>query len=735
MRHTRCLSGRTAASRIVLSLALSCIISSFSATPQGGGFLPDILVSAVPSTPRAGSIGIADPQKTQKRQDPPAQDPCKTLGTLTEPDLTWTHVQQCYDSIPYSASEANDVLSTMHTLFKEFYIFLDTATLENQPKPFSNPPLDILQGLDRISQRDYGSDFRFQTDVDLLVTSLNDAHANYMAYCYRHYLFVQPFELYAPVVHNTQSIRILVDESENGLEDCEVLTIDGVDAMKAIQDWADTHVGFSKDAGVRLNKALTQQSFNTATKQWIFTPGLFTSRVTLPERQTMEYKVKCQTPDGASEETVKADWNVYRLMSWRPFHSRESFLTHNCYRDTSEENEVPGKAKSVMGQRTHRQLKRQEPVPALKRPTDSRQDTMKPRKRHPSSDVVQAAVEPPRHETIHPLPALQKRQSIQVSRIVYNGSTTAFYQLLKRPTIGVVIIPTHTVNLRTESKVLIEGFQRLYYTGVRNVILDLTSNGGGYVNFAYDLVEWMFPSANRTSVYRSNLRASMSIKALAQGDLKDEDYNGYFNPGAFADPDTEEPHDDNFFLHDHKVRYANHPLDYSPMVHMIHTLGSLETGMPWQNDAQRIVVMTDGACGSACGMTLNRLKNRHGVQSYAVGGRMGEDLSLFSFPGASVYGMDEIINDYESLGVDSPLKRLRYKGIYRVPVMQFFQDQEDGTVDPVPIEYNPKLYKADFHLDYTPSSARNHELLWEIVANNHWKEAGQTGDDPAIERP
>ncbi|KAF9570974.1 hypothetical protein EC968_001164 [Mortierella alpina] len=699
-----------------------------------------MLVSAAPSRPRTGSTARPPPHRRQDAAPPghapPAHDPCKTLGTVTEPAITWAHVQQCYESIPYSASEANEVLSTMRMLFKEFYIFLDTATLDNQPKPFTNPPSDILAGLDQISQLDYPSDFHFQTDVDLLVTKLNDAHANYMAYCYRHYLFVQPFQLYAPVVHNTQSIRILVDESGNGLEDCEVLTINGVDAMKAIQDWADTHVGYSKDAGVRLNKALTQLSFNAPTKEWTFTPGLFTSRVTLPEHEKMVYKVKCQTQAGVSEDIVTADWDVFRLMSWRPFNSRESFLTHNCYRDASDKNEVLRKAKTGVDLQAHQQQQEQPVfVSVSESPLGSRQDTVKQQKnRHPHQSI-QAAVELPRHETIQPLPKLPKRQYIQAARMVYNGSTTTFFQLLKRPTIGVVVIPTHTVNLRIESEVLIEGFQRLYATGVRNVILDLSSNGGGYVNFAYDLVEWMFPNANVTSVYRSNLRASMSIKALAEGDLKDEDYNGYFNPGAFANPDTEEPHDDNFFLNGQNVRYGNHLLDYSPTVHMIHTLGSLTTGMPWQNDAQRIVVMTDGACGSACGMTLNRLKNRHGVQSYAVGGRMGEDLSLFSFPGASVYGMEEIINDYESLGVDSPLKRLKYKGIYRVPVMQFFQDYEDGTVDPVPIEYNPKLYKADFHLDYTPSSARNHELLWEIIANNHWKENGQTGDDPSIEKP
>ncbi|KAF9349402.1 hypothetical protein BGX26_012285 [Mortierella sp. AD094] len=493
-------------------------------------------------------------------------------------------------------------------------------------------------------------------------------------------------------------------------EECEVLTIDGVNALDAVQNYVDKYMGFSKDAGVRLNKALSANSFNTETMEWELVSGLFTTRSTLPERQTMIYHLKCPAsrayPEGL-DRLVNSDWEVYRLISWNPFDSTESFLRQNCYKDTDP--------------RAHEKHE--------KRRADTFETDGKITRKHDWG--VQAAIEPPHRDTVHPLPKIQKRQyeEGQVAWRIFNGSSTAFYQLAKRPNIGVVVIPTHSVNLEKESTIMEEGFARLYSSGVRNVILDLTSNGGGYVNFAYDLVDWMFPVDNQTSVYQSDLRASVSIKALAQADLANDDYVGYYNPGSFSDTITKKDYDTNFFMQDRLVKRAQRRIGYTPLVYMNHNLGAFEMDMPWQHDAERIVVLTDGACGSACGMSLNRLKNTHGVKSYAVGGRVGEDLSLFSFPGASVYSLDAILTDFESLGVDSPMQPLRYKGIYRVPILEFYQEGET-----MPIEHNPKLYKADFHLDYTPITARHHEVLWEIVANNHWQQDGQTGDDPSIEK-
>lgn len=107
-------------------------------------------------------------------------DPCSVLSELREPYITYGHVKRCYEHIPYNATEANTVVSTMTSLARDFYIFLDSVMTENLQKPFTSPPVDILAGFDRISRTDYKNDFRFQTDVDLLMNSLNDAHANYL---------------------------------------------------------------------------------------------------------------------------------------------------------------------------------------------------------------------------------------------------------------------------------------------------------------------------------------------------------------------------------------------------------------------------------------------------------------------------------------------------------------------------------------------------------------------------
>ncbi|KAF8932542.1 hypothetical protein BGZ58_007005 [Dissophora ornata] len=724
-RRSRYMSSKhrlTPGSRIVLSLATAAVLLALSIVGSSEhGLHSPALASAAPLTRHTPVQHLSSQNKRQipsrlggGGRPQAEEDPCRILGQLEEPYVTWTHVQQCYENVPYNVTEANTILSTLYTLYRDYYIFLDMAMLENQPKPFTNPPVDILQGLDLISQQEYHSDFQFQTDVEILVSRLNDAHANYLAFCYRHYLFVQPFELYAPVANNVQTVRILVDKSFNDLEECQVLTIDGINALDAIQNYIDVNSAISKDAGVRLNKALTANTFNADTKEWTLNPGLFTSRATLPERQTMVYHIQCPAsaahPHGR-EERLNVDWEVYRLVSWNSFESTESFLNRNCYSDTDPNPKKSTRQHSGRVSQERRKVK----------------ESWKPA----WEGSVQEAVDIPRHETIKSLPSIEKRQYVkdEVAWMIFNGTTTAFYQLAKRPSIGVVVIPTHSVNLEIESKIMVEGFERLYESGVRNVILDMTSNGGGYVTFAYDLVDWMFPTDNQTSVYQSDLRASMSAKAIAQVDLTNDDYSSYFNPSSFSDIGTHKDFETNFFLQDQLIRRAHRRLNYTPKVFMNHNLGALEMGMPWQNDAQRIVIMTDGACGSACGMSLNRLKNTHGVQSYAVGGRVGEDLSMFSFPGASVYGLDSLLNDFENLGVDSPMQRIRYKGIFRVPILEFFQEG-----DPVPIEYNPKLYTADFHLDYTPVTARHHEVLWEIVANNHWREDGETGDDPSIEK-
>ncbi|KAG0243103.1 hypothetical protein BGW41_002965 [Actinomortierella wolfii] len=767
-------------------------------------------------------------------------DPCTALSKVLEPEITYELVKACFENIPFNQTEANSILTTLYTFYKDFYIFVDSAQQPLLQKPFTSPPVDILAELRLLGQRTFANDFEFHREVDLVINKLNDAHANYMPACYQHYLYIQPFDLYAPVINGVQTVKILNDNyspDSKAYQDCTVLTIDGEDALSHIQKWVDTHYAFSKDAGVRLNKAMTQLIFSTDKMDWVYYSGQFSTRATLPERANMQFTIQCdgkqgggggalkhtpgtdinitdhsnddnnkdkieekhktegqddgdddqpaghqiaQVVDGEHDkqkqqqqhnvETLSIPWQIYRLVSWRDFVDTPSFIQANCLPlppepkkteplpeqneqndsdddenddDTNDDDDslleklkeefekdkekveeelekvieeileetngnaaIPSRSKASQIS-TNRRVKRS---PLKSRSVSDLQGRYyaESLSRQSRNTILER-----RQDTDSPI-TLQP--NVRAARLIFNSTSTAFFQLVKRPEIGVVVIPTHMVDHEKETKGLTEGFELLHKIGVQKVILDLTSNGGGYVSFAYDLVDWMFPNENITSVYESDMRASMSIKALADQDLYDDEYDGYFNPSSFSDPQTKQVHETNFFLNDRLERRVRSPLGYTDRVLMNHELGKFELGMPWQHHAQDMVVLTDGSCGSACGMSLNRLKNRHGVASYAIGGRAHEDLSLFSFAGASVYGLDDLITDFETLKVDSPLRRMRYRGIYRVPVMEFFQEN-----DPVPIEFHPSLYKADFHLDYTPETARHHEKFWEIIADNHWK--------------
>ncbi|KAF9584227.1 hypothetical protein BGW38_007162 [Lunasporangiospora selenospora] len=707
---------------------------------------------APPSSPLPQSPP-APLKSLQKRQDPQL-DPCTILGGKVEPDITYSMVRDCYHNVPLNKTEANNALSTLYTLFRDYYIFLDYSRLDHQEKPYTNPGVDILSELDRMGLKlnddgqgageGFKNDFDFQTKMDLLVNRLNDAHANYLALCYRKFLYTQPFELYAPVINNKQSLRILRDNSDQGLEDCEILSINGVLGLDAVQSWVDTHFGYSKDRGVRLNKALSGMIYNAQRQEWVLYPGQFTSRSALPEDEVLNYRIQCPPSEAhpqGRDETIEGEWNVFRLVTWQSFDDTESYLRNNCYSDTDPT--VKGNLQKRDEQdhlwQTWRRLERRQSV-------DGALDG-KTRDADAEYSLVAAAVEIPRDATLMsllpPAPASplampgQKRQDglsahekrqddstqdgilTSVADLVYNSTSMAFYQLKNFPKVGVVVIPTHMISLSKEGVEFGIGFERLDILGVENIILDMTGNGGGYVNFAYDLIDSLFPPPKNSnpdqeademdpeaigiywaSVYQSDLRTSSSIMALAQADFVNKTYTSYFNPESYFNPVTGYEFEDNFFLGGHRERRVHSPIGYTSRVWMYHNPMYLPLDRVRINKNPTFIVLTDGACGSACGMSMNRLKNRHGLKSYAVGGRHEEDLSLFSFAGASVYSLDEILNDFDKLGVDPPMRRMRYKGIYRVPVMEFFWED-----NPVPIEYNPKLYKADFHLDYTPETA------------------------------
>lgn len=109
----------------------------------------------------------------------PTIDPCTILSSLQSTNITYTDVSNCYKSLPFNRTQANATLTTLYTLFNDFYVFRDASRSPVQLPPFSNKSVDILWELDRIRGLGYANDFQFHADVRAAVGSLRDVHASY----------------------------------------------------------------------------------------------------------------------------------------------------------------------------------------------------------------------------------------------------------------------------------------------------------------------------------------------------------------------------------------------------------------------------------------------------------------------------------------------------------------------------------------------------------------------------
>ncbi|KAF9567718.1 hypothetical protein EC968_003177 [Mortierella alpina] len=621
-------------------------------------------------------------------------DPCAILGALSLNQTTYEHVKSCYMSIEFNPAQAKTTLDTLHSLYNDFFVFRDAALTPDLALPFSSAPVDIVAGIEKIRQKKYSSDFEFHSDLRALANSLNDAHVTYGAACYASIAFIQPISLYAPVVEGRQSIRVHTDTTDNKFNDCEVLTIDGKDAASYLQSWADKSTGYSKDAAVRFNNALSSYTYAAESKTWDSKRGEFSLRAVLPESAHLTYGLRCKA--AKRDVHYRAPWSVVHQLE---FTDKASFLKNVCERAPTPSPESALAANDIKHyKRDHEtELKEQ-----LWKKLHRRQYEEKQRSVLNKRALGEAVASP---------------QDF-ADAIFVAGNTTAVYQLKSQPHIGVLALPTMDVKPATEIPTIQQYMTMLTERNVTHLIIDTFGNGGGDVGFASLLTQVLFPSQDKsTAAHRARHRASPVLAALAEADLKNTTFNGFYDPALLADRATFTTFTTNPFLVAENITMNGRVASYTQELYMNYDLTEVDLTIkhPWTNDASKVILLTDGQCGSACGMFSDHLVSKHGVKAVAVGGHSKKDLSMFSFAGAAVIGLDAIIDAFESLQVPTVLQRLPYTNTVNVGFIEIF-----SLNDTVPLEYNPARHTAALRLDYTPETARNHDQLWAAAAGVAW---------------
>ncbi|KAJ3115804.1 hypothetical protein HDU96_011082 [Phlyctochytrium bullatum] len=618
----------------------------------------------------------------------------------------------CFNVFPADAAFKAQHVRELKPII-ETYPFADMYLAPpGPPRTFGAPGIDVLKELDRLAaDPTLTTQYAFFSQIHLLATSLHDAHFSYIPFCMGTSTFRQPFYLGAvyPTADGEPVIKVVdtapaswVWDAALGTSDLStflnhtVRTIDGLPAAAYIQQTADRLTGYARSPASRFNHALTRKVYVDG--EFINEPGFISQTDFLPsDTQARTYVL---SPPPLPDGTQPAD--ITLTVPWAAFANgiQSIFtLTNQEYYDIF-----------CLDFRVPRQLSRRDVSPLIPEP--------KPRR----GFVPRATTPADALEDIHAVPtisdgvvaaalarrALPRRRQEELVPVVSSAST-AFYVLDDGIT-GVWVFPTVSPFEKYPKWLgaITGGLRAFEKSGVKRLIVDVSSNGGGDFCAATALAEYLLQN---TAMIEDQLRLTPAVRSL----LKLGFYNKLTNTtgdiltSAYLQDRGNGPQ---LLSGRFKVcqSVGRTPADF------IRTFNLPELERGWA--PEDVSVVSDGGCGSSCGCWLRSLRDAHpGLKAYTYGGRTTTPYTPTSFEGGLVAGFEGLAKYTPAIASLSPEERaalpvnLTSPNFGGLPVTQGYSPLgRDGLT--FPAEWVPQ--PADEHLVIRDPADK--KGLWEAVA-------------------
>ncbi|KAG0341390.1 hypothetical protein BG005_002993 [Podila minutissima] len=724
----------------ILTVAAALCALTVNAAPETHSTKDIHLSSTDPSTPSVNAKPKPKP-KPKPTKPSKANDPCAIIAKQAKSpgaSLSYSAVKGCYEAHKFRKDIADKVLTSVENVLGNFYAFVDQARdpyLNNgrdSPKPgsssvFKTPPVDLMKELAKMRTTKYKNDYEFQMALTFLTLSVNDGHLTYRDSCYDTVSFGQPLILYAPVVNNKQTVRVFyADTSKEAklpantpkdLVDCAVTAIDGVPALEAIQTFTDKYSALSKDPGVRLNDALGSVSWN---ENWGIYPGGFARRWALPAKATMDYTLQC----GASKKpvTITVPWRITPSDSFEHsiFDDTKSYWEVQCVANANAHSGFNNKA-----QRNN--INNKGAVNGVAALGGDKEEVAPATEAFRRRGKIEIAA-PPRRS--NGKPADDSSEVITRAKQIFSTGTTAYYQLTgsNKDKCVAVISNEDAGDFRFQDEDYVnffKGFQMLRDRGCKKLILDMTNNGGGSVDFAYFVNKVFFPQED--AFFVQDLPSSTMVQEVAKiasaKKYKGDD-GSVFDARRYVSLATKRSFKDaTMFTKGTTAKRVGKTVSLSQRNYFEHSWPFVplkgKNALTWK--PKDMAIVTNGYCGSACTMIATRFNIVHGVKTYAVGGIQHRDLSYFTFPGGFVLNNAAIVSDLDALKF-----KPRGKDAARRPVNLPIAADTRLTVgeiyafanSTVPLEYDAQYFAATVHLDQDLVSARHPDQTWLKIAKD-----------------
>ncbi|KAH8990803.1 hypothetical protein EDB92DRAFT_1946330 [Lactarius akahatsu] len=599
-----------------------------------------------------------------------ASDPCAKVAGLQFADPV--DAIACQKSFPFNETLRQNVLSVVSRVF-DFYTFEDFYL--NSPLPFHESTTNIRADIARINSTHYATDYDFNRDLWDFTTQLNDGHTRWFPNCYNSYQNLLP----APVVILDKGIFIAPDSVEFlnqlGLEftaffaakkfnwqrlaGAKVLTIGGLPASVYIDNIARTVSGNYLDHNVRVNSVVSSYRIvNTDFSQRLgdLAGQLFLTQTSL---KFSLIPVNSTTPEVVDVPFVSDFIGA-------PFTDGPSYWTNNC----ATNNKTNG---------------------VDLRSRISRISRSRPR-------LARAALMDPAGQ---PKTAIGLPGPFLPTLSPTNGSTGVIKSF---------ILPgnkTGVFPLDVDAAV-----KQFKASGVTNLLIDVTNNGGGFVCLGLFLHLFLAGTKVGLPGFQSTSRANPLAQKIVRAGIQ----QGHDSSISFYAPDNW------LFLNGTKM-----PLNFDyndPSVPFVvngrndPTSQRFEDGCPAPNveipttppfDLNKIAIIGNGNCASTCATFTTVMFERHQTKIAVFGGRVKLTFAFAGMAGNQVLEWADLDTEIKTAGLkNDPLAPpdLLVNGNMR----HNWRSAYSFLNEKLPIAYVSE--QPRFRFPYTVETYNNPQKLW-----------------------
>eukprot|EP01118_Nematostelium_gracile_P005246 TRINITY_DN1643_c0_g2_i3.p1 TRINITY_DN1643_c0_g2~~TRINITY_DN1643_c0_g2_i3.p1 ORF type:complete len:587 (-),score=101.46 TRINITY_DN1643_c0_g2_i3:101-1861(-) len=249
-------------------------------------------------------------------------------------------------------------------------------------------------------------------------------------------------------------------------------------------------------------------------------------------------------------------------------------------------------------------------------------------------------------------------------------------------------------------KVAINTLQFAQKNSVNFMILDLRGNGGGDICLGYQLIDALMEESNPYGKY--DIIHSPLMDQVVSVVSEPQFNQSFLAPATWDDPQTNLPFtNSSWYFPGNTWERGNSTSQYSSFIH----LACDNYTSPVRYLFKKILILTDGLCGSTCAVFSSHLAEADHVETVVVGGVYNQSQQYYSFPGGEVMHIGDFLQVLQPLNINDPTivpNPLTNRADVSFTLQEIYPWRKDNVPGTLPLEfhYRPATFRIPMW-DYT----------------------------------